>query len=149
MGDGAGHATQGAVFLAERIWHKAKDAGLLDEEDAGPETFRHQVRVYVDRPAGDEPVLRRYYGYLARVRKIDDGLGLFEVLPPTAEPTAPGRQLWVDLADRAQCDALEHEHARRGSKVALFLSWSFAAQHNLPGIKFPRGLGGDFVLPAG
>jgi hypothetical protein len=139
-GDGAGHATEAAVYLVDRVFQQAVGAGLIDAEDAGPETFRHQIRMYL------EPDRPRYYGFLSRLRKVDGTIALFEVFQAEELVDRPGRQLWVELDQPDQCDGLDDQTPRPGELMPLFLSWDFAARNNLMGIKYPRGLGDGFAF---
>lgn len=134
---GAGHPAEAAVYVSDRLWEKHK--GWIERDDRERD-FQTQARCYVDRATGKPNVLRRYYGFLAKLHHLEGRIAAFEVFQLTDPTDKPGRQIWVNLDDRAHCDELEAVPAP-GGEVGLFLALPFARRNSLSAGKIPRGLG--------
>lgn len=132
----------GAVYLTEALWQEHSERGLIEPAPRGEEACQTQARVYIDRKAGSPEVVRRYYGFVAKLQKLDGRFAAFAVYQHSDALGGPGRQLWIDRDDRAQCDDVELAPSPKpGDQVALFLSWDFAGANGLSAAKIPRGLG--------
>lgn len=144
-----GACSEGAVYLLQARYDAI--AGKLAEPvPSGDQAFevacQTQVVVTIERKLGAPEVVRRYHGFAAKLRHLDGDHASFDVWCHGDDLDGPGRQLWVHLSQRDQCDELELKAQERGF-LALFLSYEYAGRNGLEAAKLPRGLGGGERFP--